>query len=760
VESLNPEWIEREMMLWLILMAGVVGASYNLDEIHRYREEVREMFQHAYNSYLEHAYPYDELRPLSCDGVDTWGSYSLTLIDALDTLAVMGNYSEFRRVYTIIEKRTDFDANINVSVFETNIRIVGGLLAAHLVARRAGVEVGPGWPCSGPLLALAEDAAQRLLPAFDTPTGMPYGTVNLRHGVPEGETPVTCTAGVGTFIVEFGALSRLTGNPVYEQAAMRAMRALWKARSDIGLLGNHIDVVKGRWTALEAGIGAGVDSYYEYLVKGSALLGRPELMRMWDKGRAAVEEYLTKDDWHFWVSMKNGQVTMPLFQNLEAFWPGLLSMVGDNEAALKSLHNYHQVWKQYGFTPEFYNVAQGGVAAQREGFPLRPELIESIMYLYRATGDSWLLEAGLDILRSIQHSTRTPCGYATVKNVRDHSLADRMESFFLAETTKYLYLLFDPNNFLHNKGNTAEVVKVEGQGRCMLDAGGYIFNTEAHPIDPAALACCSGLSEDEVKEQLAGQMIDILNPGKVSKWKGDLVPERLKNLEKKREKEAAERKEQERQARERLELLRQQAAAAALEVKRQDEEKRRLIRQRRQNGSLDEASRVETNSDADFEEEEEEEEPEFSGKQDGSDQSSSSEESEAGQEMVTMVSRGEVEVVRGESRIVEEEDENVKEEAAREGGIVTPETPVSIPALEKKNNMLVNAINNLMEKFLPLETKKFDLQDFSERLRNNNQWPLEDSWYSDYEVLSCPAVKFTDRFLIHGEFFVDEPPAK
>jgi len=747
-------------MLWLILMAGVVGASYNLDEIHRYREEVREMFQHAYNSYLEHAYPYDELRPLSCDGVDTWGSYSLTLIDALDTLAVMGNYSEFRRVYSIIEKRTDFDANINVSVFETNIRIVGGLLAAHLVARRAGVEVGPGWPCSGPLLALAEDAAQRLLPAFDTPTGMPYGTVNLRHGVPEGETPVTCTAGVGTFIVEFGALSRLTGNPVYEQAAMRAMRALWKARSDIGLLGNHIDVVKGRWTALEAGIGAGVDSYYEYLVKGSALLGRPELMRMWDKGRAAVEEYLTKDDWHFWVSMKNGQVTMPLFQNLEAFWPGLLSMVGDNEAALKSLHNYHQVWKQYGFTPEFYNVAQGGVAAQREGFPLRPELIESIMYLYRATGDSWLLEAGLDILRSIQHSTRTPCGYATVKNVRDHSLADRMESFFLAETTKYLYLLFDPNNFLHNKGNTAEVVKVEGQGRCMLDAGGYIFNTEAHPIDPAALACCSGLSEDEVKEQLAGQMIDILNPGKVSKWKGDLVPERLKNLEKKREKEAAERKEQERQARERLELLRQQAAAAALEVKRQDEEKRRLIRQRRQNGSLDEASRVETNSDADFEEEEEEEEPEFSGKQDGSDQSSSSEESEAGQEMVTMVSRGEVEVVRGESRIVEEEDENVKEEAAREGGIVTPETPVSIPALEKKNNMLVNAINNLMEKFLPLETKKFDLQDFSERLRNNNQWPLEDSWYSDYEVLSCPAVKFTDRFLIHGEFFVDEPPAK
>ena len=113
-----------------------------------------------------------------------------------------------------------------------------------------------------------------------------------------------------------------------------------------------------------------------------------------------------------------------------------------------------QVWKQYGFTPEFYNVAQGGVAANREGYPLRPELIESIVYLYRATGDPWLVDAGLDILRwrlvsvfslhgikywshrSIQHSAWTPCGYATVKNVLTHSLEDRMESFFLAETTK------------------------------------------------------------------------------------------------------------------------------------------------------------------------------------------------------------------------------------------------------------------------------------------------------------------------------------
>lgn len=95
------------------------------------------MFTHAYDSYLKYAFPYDELRPLSCDGVDTWGSYSLTLIDALDTLAVMGNFTEFRRVVDILIKNADFvKNNINVSVFETNIRIIGGLLSAHLLSYR------------------------------------------------------------------------------------------------------------------------------------------------------------------------------------------------------------------------------------------------------------------------------------------------------------------------------------------------------------------------------------------------------------------------------------------------------------------------------------------------------------------------------------------------------------------------------------------------------------------------------------------------
>ncbi|KAF6027896.1 EDEM2 [Bugula neritina] len=204
---------------------------------HTYREKAKRMFYHAYDGYMQYAYPLDELRPITCDGHDTWGSYSLSLIDALDTLIVLGNYSEFRRVVDIILTKSDFDKDINVSVFETNIRVVGGLLSAHLFSHRGGLDLEPGWPCNGPLLRLAESLARRLLPAFDTPTSMPYGTVNLKYGVPVGETPVTCTAGVGTFMVEFGALSRLTGDPIFENVASRAMDALWKARSPIGLVG-------------------------------------------------------------------------------------------------------------------------------------------------------------------------------------------------------------------------------------------------------------------------------------------------------------------------------------------------------------------------------------------------------------------------------------------------------------------------------------------------------------------------------------------
>uniref|UniRef100_A0A8C1GAJ3 alpha-1,2-Mannosidase n=1 Tax=Cyprinus carpio TaxID=7962 RepID=A0A8C1GAJ3_CYPCA len=477
-------------------ISHVKGRDFTEQEMSHYRDRIKAMFYHAYNSYLENAYPYDELRPLTCDGQDTWGSFSLTLIDALDTLLILGNHTEFQRVATLLQDTVDFDTDVNASVFETNIRVVGGLLSAHLLSKRAGMEVEEGWPCSGPLLRMAEDAARRLLPAFQTPTGMPYGTVNLLRGVNPSETPVTCTAGVGTFILEFSSLSRLTGDPVFENVARKALRALWRTRSDIGLVGNHIDVITSKWVAQDAGIGAGVDSYFEYLVKGAIMLQDEELLAMFHEFDKSIKNYTKFDDWYLWVQMHKGTVSMPVFQSLEAFWPGLQSLTGDISSATKTFHNYYSVWRQFGGLPEFYSIPQGYT------------LIESAMYLYKATGDPTFMQLGRDAVESIDKISRVNCGFATVKDVRDHKLDNRMESFFLAETIKYLYLLFDPENFLHNTGTEFELGGL--QGDCILSAGGYVFNTEAHPLDPAALHCCSRYHSE--RRELQDILISLSEP--------------------------------------------------------------------------------------------------------------------------------------------------------------------------------------------------------------------------------------------------------
>uniref|UniRef100_A0A8C2DKW7 alpha-1,2-Mannosidase n=1 Tax=Cyprinus carpio TaxID=7962 RepID=A0A8C2DKW7_CYPCA len=471
-------------------ISHVKGRDFTEQEMSHYRDRIKAMFYHAYNSYLENAYPYDELRPLTCDGQDTWGRYVHRLFLCMLLLSIiLGNHTEFQRVATLLQDTVDFDTDVNASVFETNIRVVGGLLSAHLLSKRAGMEVEEGWPCSGPLLRMAEDAARRLLPAFQTPTGMPYGTVNLLRGVNPSETPVTCTAGVGTFILEFSSLSRLTGDPVFENVARKALRALWRTRSDIGLVGNHIDVITSKWVAQDAGIGAGVDSYFEYLVKGAIMLQDEELLAMFHEFDKSITNYPKFDVWLLWVQMHKGTVSMPVFQSLEAFWPGLQSLTGDISSATKTFHNYYSVWRQFGGLPEFYSIPQGYTVDKREGYPLRPELIESAMYLYKATGDPTFMQLGRDAVESIDKISRVNCGFATVKDVRDHKLDNRMESFFLAETIKYLYLLFDPENFLHNTGTEFELGGL--QGDCILSAGGYVFNTEAHPLDPAALHCCS-----------------------------------------------------------------------------------------------------------------------------------------------------------------------------------------------------------------------------------------------------------------------------
>uniref|UniRef100_A0AC35TKQ2 Alpha-1,2-Mannosidase n=1 Tax=Rhabditophanes sp. KR3021 TaxID=114890 RepID=A0AC35TKQ2_9BILA len=129
---------------------------------------------------IDHAYPYDELKPLFCRGQDTWDKFKLTLIDSLNTNVILGNYTEFHRVVDLIIETVTTDIDVNVTIFETNIRVIEDLLSAHILQiRDPFAKLTPNYPCTSPFLDLARQFADKLLPAFRATIGMPYGTVNL-----------------------------------------------------------------------------------------------------------------------------------------------------------------------------------------------------------------------------------------------------------------------------------------------------------------------------------------------------------------------------------------------------------------------------------------------------------------------------------------------------------------------------------------------------------------------------------------------------
>jgi ER degradation enhancer, mannosidase alpha-like 2 len=193
---------------------------------------------------------------------------------------VIGNNTEFVKGVKYIIEHANFDKDIPVSVFETNIRLVGGLISAHLLA--SDQSIMPEY--RGELLPILKDLVDRLSFAFDTKTGIPYGTVNFKKGVPENEVQVTSVAGAGTFLLEFGLMSHLVGNSTYLQIAEKAAKEIFNRRSQIGLLGNHINIDNGQWTLKESGVGSGVDSYFEYLFKGYLVrTNENSLEVIWDR---------------------------------------------------------------------------------------------------------------------------------------------------------------------------------------------------------------------------------------------------------------------------------------------------------------------------------------------------------------------------------------------------------------------------------------------------------------------------------------------
>ena len=412
---------------------------------------VRAEFLHAWRGYERHAWGHDELKPLSKTARDWYGEpLYMTQVDALDTLILMGFKEEAERDREFVVRNLNFDKDLSVQVFEITIRHLGGLLSAYQLTNDRR------------LLRLAEDLGTRLLPAFDSKTGIPYRFVNLRTGKVRGE--VTNPAEAGTLLVEFGALSELTRKTVFYEKAKRALVETYRRRSSIGLVGSRINVETGEWVGTSSHISGGIDSYYEYLLKCWRLFGDEDCRRMWLESIAAINRHLADDAggelWYGHADMRTGRRTRTSYGALDAFFPAVLALSGDLGRARRLQDSSFKMWTRFGVEPEQLDYRTMKIEAA--GYPLRPEIVESTYYLHRLTRDPRYLAMGAELFESFVKYCKTEEAYAALKSVETKEKEDSMESFLFAETFKYFYLLFAPPR--------------------ALDFPRVVFNTEAHQI--------------------------------------------------------------------------------------------------------------------------------------------------------------------------------------------------------------------------------------------------------------------------------------
>ncbi|HCT31183.1 MAG TPA: glycoside hydrolase family 47 [Bacteroidales bacterium] len=407
--------------------------------------------QFAWQGYMKYAKGFDALKPISKQG-ENWyhTSLQMTPIDAFDTFTLMGLKTEADEAKDLIFSNLNFDIDMDIQLFEINIRLLGGLLSAYELDGDKR------------FLTLAEDLCKRLLPAFKTSTGMPYRYVNLKTGALRDS--LNNPAEIGTCLLEFCKLTQLTGDSTYYKVAKNAVMAIYKRRSSIDLVGTIIDVTTGEWKKPECQIGARLDSYFEYLYKNWLLTGDKECYDAWETHRKAIEKYLITDTpngtFLTRVDMNTGKETRSLYGALDAFYAGLLALSGDVPTAQKIQEGNFYMWTRFNIEPEVFDFKKDSILYP--SYPLRPENIESCFYLYRKTNDPKYLAMGKRMSDDIIDKCKTNAGFGAVKNVTTLELDDSMESFFFAETLKYSYLLFASED--------------------KLDLEKLVFNTEAHPL--------------------------------------------------------------------------------------------------------------------------------------------------------------------------------------------------------------------------------------------------------------------------------------
>ncbi|KAJ9055741.1 hypothetical protein DSO57_1000599 [Entomophthora muscae] len=465
-------------LFWLAAILGFVQCQagsdrpVDEDEMDRRREEVRGAFLHAWEGYENIAFGSDEVRPLSNATVnDRFQGWGATMVDSLSTLWIMDFKSEF---YRCVERISTVDfsrSNGQVLFFETVIRYLGGLISGYDLS---------GEPV---LLEKAIQLADRLLPAFNSPSGFPYYRIDFASNKPDTNGGRVILSEIGTVQMEFTRLSIITNDPKYKEAALKVYDKLNLMQKPMrGLYPVFLNVNTGLFLTNEITFGALGDSFYEYLLKMYIMLGpnsdRHKYLAMFKESVDGLKSLIRRgygDRLYVGQIDPSGQYRQTM-DHLAFFIPGMLSLgshvTGSSDYQSLALELVESCYHAYeitstGLGPEVIGFgASRDITVRAPSNNLRPELLESLFYAYQSTGDSKYPDRAYQIFQSMQRYSRTPTAFAGYRDVNNPDVSrnqlDVMESFFMAETMKYLYLLFCPQDY--------------------WDLDTWVFNTEAHPF--------------------------------------------------------------------------------------------------------------------------------------------------------------------------------------------------------------------------------------------------------------------------------------
>lgn len=446
------------------------------------QEAVVAAFKHSWDGYKKYAWGHDNVKPIS-RRYHEWFGLGLTIVDSLDTMYIMGLNDEFLRARKWVEDSLVFTLNRDVNLFEVTIRVLGGLLAAYHL--------------SGDILFLnkAMDLGDRMMPAFSTRSGVPYSDVNLgtrsAHSPKWG--PDSSTSEVTSIQLEFRDLSRSTGQPKFEDAVRKVSEHVHKLEKYDGLVPIFINANTGQFREYATiTLGARGDSYYEYLLKQWLQTGKTidYLRDDYLLGIAGTQKHLVKytavNKYLFIAELIGANKEIkPKMDHLTCYLGGTL-VLGTHHGLL-SAHNtlaeeiVKTCYQTYAIQPTFlapeityFNIQKVEGDNQMDMYVktndahnlLRPEFIESLFYMWYFTGNKTYQDWGWQIFQAFENYTKVENGYTSIGNVRNVQQTrqqDMTESFWFAETLKYLYLLFDDT-------------------RQLIDLDRWVFNSEGHPL--------------------------------------------------------------------------------------------------------------------------------------------------------------------------------------------------------------------------------------------------------------------------------------